>query len=115
MSLIVNLHAPDNVLIERYMGKRVDPITKGLTDEKNIVILTITLDVYHLIFDPPTDPHIMERLTEEEGGIEVNMHKKLKAYHCHSNALLQTYKHVMKAFCTDQPIQDLTTSGISNN
>lgn len=46
------LDAPDQVLIERQGGKRIDPKTG---------------DVYHATFDWPQDPTIQARLLEPEG------------------------------------------------
>lgn len=88
----VHLQAPDTVLLERYNGKRVDPITG---------------DIYHLVFDPPTDHFVMERLKEEDGGVHFNMHEGLKYYHRHCNNLTLCYKHISKVFDADQPSIDI--------
>ncbi|XP_019856689.1 PREDICTED: adenylate kinase 8-like [Amphimedon queenslandica] len=88
----VLLEGPDPVLIERYAGKRVDSVTG---------------DVYHVIFSPPDDPRVAERLVEEKGGVQFHMHSKLEAYHRHSEQMLKCYADVTKRFCCDQPIQDL--------
>ena len=66
-------------------------------------------DVYHLVFNPPKSADIADRLTEEPGGIEKNMHSKLTHYHHHSNHVLSCYHNVAKKFNADQPIQDLFT------
>ena len=39
------------------------------------------VDVYHLTFAPPSNLEVESRLKEEDGGVEVNMHAKLKHYH----------------------------------
>ena len=66
-------------------------------------------DVYHLVFNPPKSADIADRLTEEPGGIEKNMHSKLTHYHHHSKHVLSCYRSVAKKFNADQPIQDLFT------
>ena len=68
-------------------------------------------DVYHLVFNPPKSADIADRLTEEPGGIDKNMHSKLSHYHRHSNHVLSCYRNVAKKFNADQPIQDLFTQG----
>ncbi|XP_065916646.1 adenylate kinase 8-like [Dysidea avara] len=88
----VHLEAPDSVLVERYSGKRVDPVTG---------------DVYHLTFAPPNNTEVANRLKEEDGGIEVNMHAKLQHYHEHYRDLLQCYKETTCAVNADQPITDV--------
>ena len=69
-------------------------------------------DVYHVIFSPPDDPRVAERLVEEKGGVQFHMHSKLEAYHRHSEQMLKCYADVTKRFCCDQPIQDLLVAGI---
>ena len=66
-------------------------------------------DVYHLVFNPPKSADIADRLTEEPGGIEKNMHSKLSDYHHHADNVLSCYRAVAKKFNADQPIQDLFT------
>lgn len=63
------------------------------------------------MFNPPSDPDVMARLEKEEGGAEVNMHRRLLHYHHHSESLLHCYAKVSKDFNADQPLQDLVTQG----
>lgn len=101
--------------MQRYAGKRVDPITGGMITLTGLWYITlIILDIYHLVFDPPTDPRVMERLQEEEGGIEKNMHDKLHSYHRHHESVLKCYQHILRSFCADQPVDDLLVSGITD-
>ena len=64
-------------------------------------------DIYHLVFDPPKSADVADRLIEEPGGVEKNMHSKLSHYHRHSRDLLSSYRSVTKNFNADQPIRDL--------
>ena len=66
-------------------------------------------DVYHLVFNPPKSADIADRLTEEPGGIEKNMHSKLSNYHRHADSVLSCYRGIARKFNADQPIQDLFT------
>lgn len=88
----VHLECPDAVLIERYGGKRVDPLTG---------------DVYHLLFSPPRSEEVAGRLVEQEGGIQANLHAPLELYHRHADSLLSCYSRAHKSFNADQPIDDL--------
>ncbi|XP_015750795.1 PREDICTED: adenylate kinase 8-like, partial [Acropora digitifera] len=62
----VLLEAPDTVLIERVLGKRVDPETG---------------DVYHATFDPPTDTSVVQRLVSDPKSSEKIMIERLMEYH----------------------------------
>jgi adenylate kinase len=91
----VHLECPDAVLIERYGGKRIDPLTG---------------DVYHLVFSPPTSTAVAGRLVEEEGGVTANVHAPLELYHRHSHSLLTAYSATRcKTFNADQPLGDLVS------
>ena len=69
------------------------------------------VEVYHVVFNLPSDPDVLARLKEEEGGAKVNMHQKLDQYHRHVQPLLSCYKKVSKEFNADQPLQDIVTQG----
>lgn len=88
----VHLEAPDSVLVERYSGKRVDPVTG---------------DVYHMTFAPPSTSEVASRLKEEDGGIDINLHAKLHHYHEHHKDLLPCYKGMTATINADQPITDV--------
>ena len=73
----------------------------------------IIVDVYHMVFNQPSDPDILARLQEEEGGSSVNMHQRLRQYHSNSQSVLSCYTKISKAFNADQPLKDLVTQGSS--
>ena len=68
-------------------------------------------DVYHLLFSPPQSEEVAQRLVEEEGGIQTNLHAPLQLYHCLTDSLLASYANVYKTFNADQPIDDLVSQG----
>ncbi|XP_033099160.1 adenylate kinase 8-like [Anneissia japonica] len=89
----VILEAPDTVLIERQMGKRVDPETQ---------------DVYHTTFDYPSNPEVEKRLIEPpEGCTEDEMTERLVLYHRHADGLKQCYQKFAKTINADQPKADV--------
>ncbi|KAM5145906.1 adenylate kinase 8 [Mantella aurantiaca] len=89
---VVVLEAPDIVLIERNMGKRVDP-TSG--------------EVYHTTFDWPDDPEVQKNLVEPEGISEEETGQKLLEYHRNSDGILRTFSKIHKKINADQPCMDV--------
>ncbi|XP_067016661.1 adenylate kinase 8-like [Acropora muricata] len=88
----VLLEAPDTVLIERVMGKRVDPETG---------------DVYHATFDPPTDTSVVQRLVSDPKSSEKIMIERLMEYHRHVDGILACYEKIYKSVNVDQPKADV--------
>ncbi|XP_065068718.1 adenylate kinase 8-like [Rhopilema esculentum] len=88
----VILFVPDTVLIERVMGKRIDPITG---------------DVYHTTFDPPNNPDILRRLEIDPNSQEDVMIKRLLEYHRTIPGIMSCFEHVSKRVDADQPMSDV--------
>ncbi|XP_038601365.1 adenylate kinase 8 isoform X2 [Tachyglossus aculeatus] len=89
---VVVLHAPDTVLIERNLGKRIDPYSG---------------EVYHTTFDWPAEPEIQERLVVAEGISEGETSRRLLEHHRNISRIYQTYPKVLKAISSDQPCVDV--------
>ncbi|KAI4882208.1 hypothetical protein NFI96_034144, partial [Prochilodus magdalenae] len=90
---VVVLQAPDTVLIERSLGKRIDPVTG---------------DVYHLTFMWPESPEVAQRLERPQGLISEDvMSRQLQAYHREAHALQCTYQNCLKIIDADQPHVDV--------
>ncbi|CAH2316093.1 adenylate kinase 8 [Pelobates cultripes] len=89
---VVVLDAPDIVLIERNMGKRID--------RRNG-------EIYHTTFDWPDDPEIQDNLVEPEGISEEETGQALLVYHRHIPGILCTYLKVHKKINADQPCMDV--------
>ncbi|XP_078346811.1 adenylate kinase 8-like [Oculina patagonica] len=94
----VLLEAPDTVLIERVMGKRIDPETG---------------DVYHSTFDPPTDPAVVQRLVPDSKSSEKVMIERLMEYHRHIDGILMCYEKIYKSINVDQPKTDVFSQVLS--
>ncbi|XP_072176313.1 adenylate kinase 8-like [Diadema setosum] len=89
----VILEAPDTVLIERQMGKRIDPETG---------------DVYHTTFDYPSSADVERRLVEPpEGCGEAAMVDRLVLYHRFIPGLQTAFEKYTKAINADQPKADV--------
>ena len=74
-------------------------------------IMSISADIYHLLFSPPPSEEVASRLVQEEGGIQARLHAPLELYHRQSDALLSTFSCTCKTFNADQPIDDLVSQG----
>ncbi|XP_068771107.1 adenylate kinase 8 isoform X2 [Struthio camelus] len=95
---VVVLYAPDTVLIERNIGKRLDPFTE---------------EVYHTTFDWPSDPLVQQRLVKPEDISEQEMSKKLLEYHRNFPGVFQTYQKFLKSINADQPCMDVLSQALT--
>ncbi|KAJ8039275.1 Adenylate kinase 8 [Holothuria leucospilota] len=87
------LEAPDTVLIERQMGKRIDPETK---------------EIYHTTFDFPSNPDVESRLVEPpEGCSEAATAERLMRWHRYSAGLQRCFEKYKKSINADQPKADV--------
>lgn len=94
----VLLEAPDTVLIERVMGKRIDPETG---------------DVYHSTFDPPSDLAVVQRLVPDSKSSEKVMIQRLMEYHRHIDGILMCFEKIQKSINVDQPKADVFSQVLS--
>ncbi|XP_077140754.1 adenylate kinase 8 isoform X1 [Ranitomeya variabilis] len=89
---IVVLDAPDIVLIERNMGKRIDPSTG---------------EIYHTTFDWPEDPEVQRNLVEPAGISEHETGKRLLEYQRNIPGILRAFPKIYKKINADQPCMDV--------
>nr|XP_015222602.1 PREDICTED: adenylate kinase 8 isoform X1 [Lepisosteus oculatus]XP_015222603.1 PREDICTED: adenylate kinase 8 isoform X1 [Lepisosteus oculatus] len=89
---VVFLDAPDTVLIERNLGKRIDPFTG---------------DVYHATFSWPSDDVVARRLQEAPGISEEETAAQLLQFHRESHAVQRTYQQQLRVINADQPSADV--------
>ncbi|GMH58358.1 hypothetical protein TL16_g02592 [Triparma laevis f. inornata] len=76
----VFLKVPDEILVERVVGRRTDPETGK---------------IYHLKFSPPPTKEVEERLTHRADDIEEKVKVRLKAFHENVNSIASCYTEVM--------------------
>ncbi|XP_066466872.1 adenylate kinase 8 [Tiliqua scincoides] len=89
---VVVLYAPDTVLIERNLGKRVD---------------TITGEVYHTTFDWPSEEDVRRNLIVPDDISEMETSRRLMQYHRNFPGILQSFEKPMKLINADQPCADV--------
>ncbi|XP_031426702.1 adenylate kinase 8 [Clupea harengus] len=91
---VVVLEAPDDVLIERSLGKEIDPETG---------------DVYHLAFMRPESEKVIRRLQPPKELLsKEQVAKKLLLYHREAHGLLRTYGSWLHFINADQPHMDVS-------
>uniref|UniRef100_A0A8D0G587 Nucleoside-diphosphate kinase n=1 Tax=Sphenodon punctatus TaxID=8508 RepID=A0A8D0G587_SPHPU len=95
---VVVLQAPDTVLIERNLGKRLDPLTK---------------EVYHTTFKWPDNPTVAVRLVVPEGISEQATAKRLLEYHRNVPGIMTTYQESLRSINADQPSVDVLAQALS--
>ncbi|XP_051893021.1 adenylate kinase 8 isoform X2 [Pristis pectinata] len=96
---VVILDAPDTVLIERNLGKRIDPVTK---------------EIYHTIFNWPTSTKIQNRLEKPPGITEEETVKRLLEYRQVSHGVLNSYSKKYHIINADQPSVDVLSQVLSH-
>uniref|UniRef100_A0AAY4EME5 Nucleoside-diphosphate kinase n=1 Tax=Denticeps clupeoides TaxID=299321 RepID=A0AAY4EME5_9TELE len=97
---VVMLEAPDAVLIERSLGKRIDPVTG---------------DIYHVTFIQPDSQEVESRLTGPEIHVmEEHTVSELLKYHRSVFLLQRTYQNCLKKINADQPDVDVFTQVLTH-
>lgn len=94
---VVLLEAPDSVLLERAIGKRIDSITG---------------DVYHVTFHPPPND-IKKRVQPDPDSSETRMLELLSQYHREIGGVLRCYSNSFKKINADQPRADVLSQTLS--
>lgn len=77
---VLFLEVPDEMLIERVVGRRLDPESGK---------------IYHLTFFPPEDEEVAARLTQRSDDTEEKVKPRLIAFHTHMSAVEACYKDLI--------------------
>ena len=75
----IMLNVPNEVLVERVVGRRTDPVTG---------------DIYHMTFSPPTDPEVLGRLVQRSDDTEEKVKVRLEQYHANVEAVKGSYTDI---------------------
>eukprot|EP00541_Cyclophora_tenuis_P018842 CAMPEP_0116557868 /NCGR_PEP_ID=MMETSP0397-20121206/9488_1 /TAXON_ID=216820 /ORGANISM="Cyclophora tenuis, Strain ECT3854" /LENGTH=277 /DNA_ID=CAMNT_0004083391 /DNA_START=164 /DNA_END=997 /DNA_ORIENTATION=+ len=73
------LEVPDDILVERVVGRRTDPETG---------------DIYHLTFSPPEDDEVMARLVQRSDDTEDKVKVRLEQFHANVDAVKGSYTDI---------------------
>jgi len=74
------LHVPDDILVERVVGRRTDPVTGK---------------IYHMSFSPPENEEISSRLVQRSDDTEEKIKVRLEQFHANVDAVKGFYTNVM--------------------
>ena len=77
--VFILVEAPDDVLVERVVGRRLDPVTG---------------DIYHMTFNPPP-AEIVDRLTQRSDDTEDALRARLASHHANVAAVVSYYEDVL--------------------
>eukprot|EP00270_Netrium_digitus_P018851 TRINITY_DN7257_c0_g1_i2.p1 TRINITY_DN7257_c0_g1~~TRINITY_DN7257_c0_g1_i2.p1 ORF type:complete len:649 (-),score=216.76 TRINITY_DN7257_c0_g1_i2:222-2132(-) len=78
--VFIVLQVPDEIIVDRVVGRRMDPLTNT---------------IYHLKYSPPP-PEIVERLVQRSDDTEQRVVNRLKTHHENEAAVLDVYKKVLR-------------------
>ncbi|XP_067825876.1 adenylate kinase 8 isoform X2 [Heptranchias perlo] len=95
----VILDAPDTVLIERNLGKRIDMITG---------------EIYHVTFNWPTSIKVQKCLEKPNGITEEETVKRILEYRRVSHGILNSYSKKYHIINADQPSIDVLSQVLSH-
>ena len=73
------LNVPDEVLVERVVGRRTDPETGK---------------IYHMTFSPPDDEEILARLEQRSDDTEEKVKVRLEQFHANVEAVKGSYTDI---------------------
>lgn len=73
------LNVPDEVLVERVVGRRTDPVTGK---------------IYHMTFSPPDDEEVLARLEQRSDDTEEKVVVRLEQFHANVNAVKGCYTDI---------------------
>jgi len=79
--VVILLEVPDEVLIERVVGRRTDPETGK---------------IYHLTFNPPPTPEIAARCTQRSDDTEEKAKARLDVFYKNRDALNKYEKKIVR-------------------
>jgi adenylate kinase len=75
----VFLNVPDEVLVERVVGRRTDPETGK---------------IYHMKFSPPTDETVITRLEQRSDDTEEKVKVRLEQFHANVDAVKDSFADI---------------------
>jgi adenylate kinase len=90
------LDVPDEVLIERVVGRRTDPETGK---------------IYHMKFSPPEDEKILARLEQRSDDTEEKCKVRLEQFHANVDAVKGYYEDIMVTINGNQQ-KDIVSSEV---
>lgn len=89
------LDVPDEILVERVVGRRTDPVTGK---------------IYHMTFSPPDDPEVLARLEQRSDDTEEKVKVRLQQFHTNVGAVKDSYSEIMVTIDGNRAPTDVSTT-----
>lgn len=86
--VFIMLNVPDRILIERVVGRRLDPVTGN---------------IYHLKYSPPDNDEIAARLAQRSDDTDIEANVRLQTHNQNVEALTSFYNKVFRKADGNQP------------
>ncbi|KAL3535961.1 hypothetical protein ACH5RR_004422 [Cinchona calisaya] len=86
--IYIVLDVPDEILVDRCVGRRLDPVTGK---------------IYHITYFPPENEEIKERLVKRPDDTEEKVKSRLQIYKQNAEAILSTYLDILKKIDGNRP------------
>lgn len=74
------LNVPDEILVERVVGRRTDPETGK---------------IYHMTFSPPESAEVKDRLVQRSDDTEEKVRVRLEQFHANVEAVKDSFEDIM--------------------
>jgi adenylate kinase len=87
------LDVPDEVLVERVVGRRTDPVTGK---------------IYHMTFSPPENDEVLQRLEQRSDDTEEKVKVRLEQFHTNVDAVKDSYTDIMVTIDGNQAPSDVS-------
>lgn len=87
------LNVPDEILVERVVGRRTDPETGK---------------IYHMTFSPPSDESVVARLVHRSDDTEEKVKVRLEQFHANVDAVSDSYQSISVTIDGNQAPQKVT-------
>ncbi len=92
------LNVPDDVLVERVVGRRTDPVTGK---------------IYHMTFSPPDDEEVLARLEQRSDDTEEKVKVRLEQFHANVDAVKGSYTDIAVEVDGTQKPEDVSAAIMS--
>ncbi len=87
------LNVPDEVLVERVVGRRTDPVTGK---------------IYHMTFSPPESDEVAARLEQRSDDTEEKVKVRLEQFHANVDAVKDSYTDISVTIDGNQSPDDVS-------
>lgn len=88
--VFILIDVPDEILVERVCGRRLDPQTGK---------------IYHIKFSPPESKEVVDRLVQRSDDNEETIKVRIATFHKNIGSVINSYKNILKVKGNQTPLQ----------